>query len=106
VEHKEIFEQRRLVRQKVEEQDADLMRLHELAAEALEKNEAQEVRACALLQVDKWERGELCSDNYIFAWRRILNLPCTALRKAMLHDDAEGIALRRNTPFGFLLKCL
>jgi hypothetical protein len=92
-----------LARQEKSERDAGLMRLHQLAADAmLNAEQAQEVRERALLQVDKWEKGALCSPNYISAWRSILHFPPMALRAAMLRDDAEGIALRQNTPFGFL----
>jgi hypothetical protein len=103
----EIFEQRRAARQNVSARDSDLMRLHEFAADTLENlDEAQKVLERALLQVSKWETNELCSPGYISAWRAILHLPNTALRKAMLRSDADGVALRRNTPFGFLLERL
>jgi hypothetical protein len=99
----EILERRRLARQEKKEKDAGLMRLHQLVADAMQDaTEAQKIRGRALLQVDKWENGALCSPNYISAWRDILSLPLSTLREAMLRDDAEGVALRQNTPFGFL----
>lgn len=99
----EILEQRRLARQEKRERDADLMNLHRLAVDALrDASEAQEVRERALLQIDKWERGSLCNPRYIAEWRKILDLPLASLCQVMLHNDAEGVALRQNSPFGFL----
>jgi len=100
----EILEQRRLARQEKSRRDAELMRFHVLAADAMTGSEAQQVRERALAKVDAWEAKGLCSSRYITEWRRMLNLPLQALRQAMLRDDAEGIALRQNTPFGFLMR--
>ncbi|GHU17724.1 hypothetical protein FACS189475_02020 [Betaproteobacteria bacterium] len=100
----ELLEQRRSARQAKSERDAYLMKLHQFAAEVLLKaDDAQSVRKRALLQVDKWENGALCSRNYITAWRNILKMNSPVeLRESMLRTDDEGIALRQNTPFGFL----
>jgi hypothetical protein len=99
-----LREQRRLARQEKAERDAYLMRLHQLAADVLlNGNDAQWVRERALLQVEKWERDSLCSRSYITAWRSILKMDSPAeLRGSMLRDGDEGVALRQNTPFGFL----
>ena len=98
----EILEQRRLARQEKSERDAELMQLHMLAADAMAGANSQQVRERALSRVDTWEERALCSPRYIAEWRRMLSLPPLALRQAMLRHDGEGIALRQNTPFGFL----
>jgi hypothetical protein len=85
--------------------DAELRALHERAVDALlDDPRREEVRQKALLQVDRWERDQLCSPRYINAWRYILDLMPAELSQAILRDDAEGIALRQNSPFGFLVK--
>jgi hypothetical protein len=98
----EILEQRRLARQEKNKRDEELMQLHVLAADAMTDSGSQQVRERALSRVDAWEESALCSPRYIAEWRRMLSLPSSALRQAMLRHDAEGIALRQNTPFGFL----
>jgi len=102
----EILEQRRLARQEKSKRDAELLQLHELAADAMAGSGAQQVRERALSKVDAWEKKGLCSPRYFNEWRRILNLPPQALRQAMLRQDDDGIALRQNTPFGFLVRRL
>jgi hypothetical protein len=62
-----------------------------------------QVREHALLQIDKWDRGHLCNLHYVQAWRHILNLPAPSIPDAILRQDAEGIALRQNSHFGFLV---
>ena len=99
----EILEQRRLARQEKSKRDAELMQLHVLAADVMMGSRSQQVRERALSRVDAWEEGALCSLRYIAEWRRMLNLSPPALRQAMLRLDAEGVALRQNTPFGFLM---
>jgi hypothetical protein len=98
----EILEQRRLARQEKNKRDAELMQLHVLAADAMAGSESQQVRERALSTVSAWEERSLCSSDYIAEWRRVLSLPLSALRQAMLRPDDDGVALRQNTPFGFL----
>lgn len=98
----EILEQRRLARQEKNKRDTELMQLHVLAADAMAGSGSQQVRERALSRVDTWEERALCSLRYITEWRRMLSLPPLELRQAMLRHDAEGVALRQNTPFGFL----
>jgi len=98
----EILEKRRLARQEKSKRDAELMQLHVLAADAMTGTNSQQVRERALSRVDTWEERALCSSRYIAEWRRMLSLPPLALRQAMLRSDDDGVALRQNTPFGFL----
>jgi hypothetical protein len=100
----EILQQRRLARRQNSERDERLVRLHRFAADAMAGAQARQVRQRALTWVDTWEEKALCSPRYIAEWRRILDLPPVLLRQAMLRDGDEGVALRQNTPFGFLLK--
>jgi len=99
----EILEQRRAARQEKSRRDAELLQLHILAADALTSDSAQQVRERALSKVNAWEERSLCSRRYIVEWRRMLSLPPVAMREAMLRPDGEGIALRQNSPFGFLM---
>jgi hypothetical protein len=97
-----ILEQRRLARREKSKRDAELLQLHVLAVNAMTGSRSQHVRERALSWVDTWEKEALCSPCYITKWRYILNLPASELHQAMLRPDAEGVALRQNTPFGFL----
>lgn len=97
-----ILEQRRQARLEKSQKDAELLQLHKAIAEVLGKPDAANVRARALAQVDKWEHDSLCNPRYVSLWRNVLSLPIAALRAAMLRDDPEGVALRQNSPFGFL----
>lgn len=102
-----VLEQRRQARAAKHLVDAALVDLHLKAASALlSPSESADVRAQALQQVARWERDHLCNPRYVDAWRTILNLPLASIQSAMLRDDSEGVALRQNSPFGFLLRRL
>lgn len=99
-----ILEQRRQARAEKGLVDSALVELHVKACEALANPSASEsVRERALQQVARWESAHLCDVHYVDAWRNILNLPLASIKPAMLRNDAEGIALRQNSPFGFLV---
>jgi hypothetical protein len=99
-----ILEQRRQARAEKHLVDATLIELHVKACDALSNASAGNgVRERALQQVARWESAHLCDMHYADAWRNILNLPLASIRPAMLRNDAEGIALRQNSPFGFLI---
>jgi len=100
----EVLELRRQARAVKRLVDESLVELHQKAANALlDPVAGEQVRAQALQQVAKWERDHLCNPRYIQAWRDILVLPAEAMRAAMLRDDPEGVSLRQNSPFGFLV---
>jgi hypothetical protein len=100
----EILEQRRQARAAKHLVDESLIDLHHKAIIALlDPIGGEHVREQALQQIEKWDRGHLCNPRYIQAWRGILNLPVTAMRTAILRDDPEGVSLRQNSPFGFLV---
>lgn len=102
-----VLEQRRQARSAKHLADAALMDLHLKAASALlSPSESADVREQALRQIARWERDHLCNPRYVYAWRTILNLPLASIQSAMLRDDSEGVALRQNSPFGFLLRSL
>ncbi len=99
-----LLEQRRQARAAKQLLDASLLDLHKKAAAALlDPQQSRQVREHALHQIDKWDRGHLCNLHYVQAWRNILNLPSPSIPAAILRQDAEGIALRQNSPFGFLV---
>lgn len=100
----EILELRRKARADKSLVDQRLIALHQMAIDSLrDQNKAAQVRERALAQVNKWDQGHLCSLHYIEAWRNILSMPVNLIFPIILGDDAEGIALRQNSPFGFLL---
>ncbi len=100
----EIFEQRRQARAVKHRVDVGLLKLHQKAVNALlDPVTGEQVRRMALQQIEKWQRGNLCNPRYIQAWRGILSLPAVSMRTAMLRDDTEGMSLRQNSPFGFLV---
>jgi hypothetical protein len=107
----DLLEQRRQARAAKLLADSNLLDLHRLAADALlDPVLSKQVREHALRQIDKWDSGHLCSIHYVQAWRHILSLPApsipsipSAIPAAILRQDAEGTALRQNSPFGFLV---
>jgi len=100
----EVLELRRQARAVKRLVDESLVELHRKAVIALlDPAVGERVRDQALQQVAKWERDHLCNPRYIQAWRDILGLPAEAMRTAMLRDDPEGVSLRQNSPFGFLV---
>lgn len=51
-------------------------------------------------EVARWEHEHLCSQDYIAAWKRLLDLPVKELADAMSREDLEwGAALRQNSPW-------
>jgi len=98
-----ILAARREARARKAERDGRLYALHTAAADALASGD-QNVQLRALEQVAKWQVNRLCSPRYIAAWKGILDMPPAQMRAAMLRDDDEGVALRQNTPFGFMVK--
>ncbi len=76
---------------------------HRRIALALLTASARERRSMiqkAQQMVDRWQAEQLCSLNYIEAWRAWLRLPTAELAKAMTRtDDAWAKPMRRNSPF-------
>jgi len=100
----EVIEQRRLARIGKHQSDDRLVNLHRKAIEALlDQRDGERVRKLALERVEKWESEQLCNPRYVKAWRNILNMPVAMMCESILTDDAEGVSLRQNSPFGFLL---
>ena len=100
----DILLQRRRARAEKSRNDAALADLHRQALHAMEQQGQEEsIRQTALRRVDMWERDRLCNARYVVEWRRILALPVAAMPAAVWRDDDEGVALRQNSPFGFLV---
>lgn len=100
----DVIEQRRLARMGKSQADALLVALHHKAADALQdRHDGERVRRLALARVEKWDREQLCNPRYVVAWRAILNMPVASMCESMLTEEAEGVSLRQNSPFGFLL---
>lgn len=105
MEDQNILRQRHLARLQKASVDARLLELHRVAAVAL-NNDDGAVLAQARKQIDKWESRNLCNPYYVQTWRDILRLPPLERAAAMMSDDAQGTALRQNSPFGFLMNSL
>lgn len=100
----EILEQRRLARLSKHEADVRLIDLHRKAVVALQdEHDGERVRKLALQRVQKWNDEQLCNPRYVSAWRSILSQPLAKMCESILTDNADGISLRQNSPFGFLL---
>lgn len=101
---KDVIEQRRLARMGKHQSDDRLVNLHRKAVEALlDQRNGERVRRLALERVEKWDSEQLCNPRYVKAWRIILNMPVAMMCESILTDDIEGVSLRQNSPFGFLL---
>jgi len=100
----DVIEQRRLARISKHQSDDRLVDLHRKAVEALlDQRDGERVRKLALARVEKWDSEQLCNPRYVKAWRNILNMPVTSMCESILTNDPDGISLRQNSPFGFLL---
>lgn len=100
----EVIEQRRLARMVKHQSDDRLVSLHRKAVEALrDQRNGERVRRQALERVEKWDSEQLCNPRYIKAWRNILNMPVASMCESILTDAPDGVSLRQNSPFGFLL---
>lgn len=101
----EVLHRRRVARAAKDEADRSLWLLHQRAAELLaDPVRGEEVRTRAKAQVELWAARQLCNERYVTAWRQILAGPPGGVSEAMLGAGDEGVALRQNTPFGFLLR--
>jgi hypothetical protein len=100
----EIIEQRRLARMCKSQSDERLTGLHRKAVDALlDQQDGERVRRRALERVEKWESEQLCNPRYIKAWHNILNMPPSMMCEFILTYEPDGVSLRQNSPFGFLL---
>jgi hypothetical protein len=55
----------------------------------------------ARIDVDRWEREDLCSRHYITRWRKILAGPVRRVALSLLADDDWTDALLQNSPWSF-----
>ena len=100
----DVIEQRRLARIGKHQSDNRLVDFHRKAVAALlDQRDGERVRKLALARVEKWDSEQLCNPRYVKAWRNILNMPVASMCESILTDDPEGVSLRQNSPFGFLL---
>lgn len=74
---------------------------HRLVAHALRGGVAagaDEVLALAHVQLKLWEQGQLCSRDYIDAWKDLLQDPHRAAH-ILEERSSRAAALRQNSPF-------
>jgi len=91
-----------LARQEAVE-SARLVHHQKIAIELLSVPPAQARRRIreALQVVGRWEAEGLCSEDFVLAWRKLLNLPIRELAQKMCGDlEGWGRALRQNSPWG------
>ncbi len=100
-----LLEQRAQARAAKRLRDAGVLTFHERAVAALlDPDQGRAVREQAFASIDLWERGQLCEPWYIDTWRAILALPAASVAAAILRTDDDGVALRQNSPFGFMMR--
>lgn len=104
LEQREVLDERRAVR--VVQRQVELQRLaaHQRLGIALLCASVAGQRArihAARLEIDRWERLQLCSADYIARWRGWLALPVRQLVPRMCSEAGGwGTAMRQNSPFG------
>ena len=100
----DVIKKRRLARMDKHQSDDRLVDFHRKAVDALlDQRDGERVRRLALERVEKWDSEQLCNPRYVKAWRAILNMPVAMMCESILTSDTEGVSLRQNSPFGFLL---
>ena len=100
----DVIEQRRLARMGKHQSDDRLVDFYRKAVAALlDQRDGERVCRLALQRVEKWDSEQLCNPRYVKAWRNILNMPVAMMCESMLTNDPEGVSLRQNSPFCFLL---
>jgi antitoxin (DNA-binding transcriptional repressor) of toxin-antitoxin stability system len=99
----DALQPRRLALEKQASIDAQRWAKHARWAIQLLTMSATKRRQCvraAQVNVERWKRDKLCSDDYIAQWERLLRLPVKELAQAMVGDlQGWGRSLRQNTPF-------
>lgn len=83
------------------EKDAENLEFHKQVLDAIEREGAlAHIRPDALATVDGWEAEGACGTDHIDLWRRVLSLPVEEMRAVVLDETEQGVAMRRNSPFG------
>lgn len=99
-----ILEERRAARLEKKAYDERLKQDHLKAIDEIAAHEnSAELIARAISQVDRWESRKMCHRRYIDGWRAILSMPFEQMREAVSGDDDNDVAMRQNTPLGFLV---
>ena len=97
------FDERRAARAAQQQVERQRLMAHQALGIALLCSTVAEQRsqlAGAAREVDRWQAGQLCSDDYIARWREWLALPLKQLVQRMCSDAAGwGNAMRQNSPF-------
>jgi hypothetical protein len=83
--------------------DLQLRQLHERALHALsDPMTRDEVLATARARIAVWQQRNLCHVSYVNRWTALLQLSPNEMAEVVLGDDGDAVALRQNSPFGFL----
>ncbi|HSX91594.1 MAG TPA: type II toxin-antitoxin system Phd/YefM family antitoxin [Hydrogenophaga sp.] len=66
----------------------------------MSQSQREALIARARMEVERWRRERLCSEDYIARWDALLGLPVEELARAMASESPEwGVALRQNSPW-------
>lgn len=99
-----VLQERRLALAEKQGKDQLLLAFHQKVYVLLQSERSSEIQEKAKERVALWKAQRLCHVNYIEAWGKIIN-NLNEFKAKVLDDPSDnGVALRQNTPFSFLLK--
>lgn len=94
--------QRAIARMLQARREEELLNRHVRVVNMLRGNQCDEVIRYAKSEIERWRQQQLCSQDYIDTWDRLLNDPIQAA--AILEERSTlGVRLRQNTPFAAYL---
>lgn len=95
---------RRLALAEKQERDAALLAFHQKVYALLQSERSSEIQEKAQERVALWKAQRLCHVDYINAWSSLIDNLNEFKARALDDRSDNGVALRQNTPFSFLLK--
>jgi hypothetical protein len=88
-----------------QERDSALLVFHQKVYALLQSSDrAQAIREQARAKIALWNDQKLCHSDYINAWSSMIYNLNEFKLKALDDPSDNGVALRQNTPFSFLMK--
>jgi hypothetical protein len=95
---------RRLALAEKQERDSRLLAFHQKVYDLLQSERSSEILEKAKERVALWKAQRLCHSDYINAWSQMIGNLDEFKAKALEDVSDNGVALRQNTPFSFLMK--
>jgi len=100
-----VLQERRLALAEKQGKDAALLAFHHQVYDLLQSSDrAPALRDQAKAKIALWADQKLCHADYIHAWGKMIDDLNEFKVKALDDPSDNGVALRQNTPFSFLLK--